>query len=140
MTKVDAFLDVTGLKFEDLQRFLSLSFVNPGGTIVIQNLDSSCDPAQKRLQVLDANALDRFHRFLRLWRKLGWKMWEVDLVIQVLGGGALDANLPPLLYPFLRDTESIPTAQRRAALRILRQHQHCFEIHRSLQEARAIAV
>lgn len=102
MTKVDVFLDVTGLEFKDLQRFLSLAFVNPGGAIVIQDLDSSCDPAQKRLQVLDANALDRFHRFLRLWKKLGWKMWEVDLVIQVLGGGVLDNNLPTRLFPFLQ--------------------------------------
>ncbi|HXO37266.1 MAG TPA: hypothetical protein VN872_01440, partial [Candidatus Acidoferrum sp.] len=91
-------------EFADLQRLLTLSFVNPNGAISIQNLDSSCDTSQKRLQPLDANALDRIHRFLRLWRKLGWNMWEVDLVIQhpALGNSKLDANFVLQLYPFLQ--------------------------------------
>jgi GH18 family chitinase len=104
MSKVNVFLNTTGLAFTDLQKFLTLSFVNPGGAIVIQNLDSSCDLTQKLLQVLDANALDRFHRFLRLWRKLRWQMWEVDLVIQhpAIGNGSLDATFALKLYPFMR--------------------------------------
>jgi hypothetical protein len=104
MAKVDVFLNRTGLQFADLQRMLTLSFVNPNGAIVIQNLDSSCDASQKRLQVLDFNALDRIHRFLRLWRKLGWNMWEVDLVIQhpALGNAKLDPPLLLRLYPFVQ--------------------------------------
>src|SRR5438067_9487509 len=35
-------------------------------------------------------------------------MWEVDLVIQALGGGVLDANLPPLLYPFRQIQHRFP--------------------------------
>jgi hypothetical protein len=107
LSKVDVFLQRTGLDFAGMQRLLSLAFVNPLGplgTIVIQNLDGSCDTDMKRLQVLDANALDRIHRFLRLWRKLGWQMWEVDLVIRNagLGNGTLNSNLALKLYPFLR--------------------------------------
>ena len=30
--------------------------------------------------------LDRLHRFIRLWRKLGWTMHELDLAIQAFGG------------------------------------------------------
>ena len=87
-----------------MQTLLSLEFVNPGGGIVVQNLDGSCDTDMKRLQVLDAPALDRIHRFLRLWRKLGWQMWEVDLVIRNagLGAGNLDTNLALKLKPFLQ--------------------------------------
>jgi hypothetical protein len=104
MSKVDVFLDRTGLDFNGLQKLLSLQFVNPGGVIVINNLDDSCDTDKKTLQVLDLNALDRIHRFLRLWRKLGWEMWEVDLAIQNagLGQGLLDSNLALHLGAFVR--------------------------------------
>lgn len=112
MGQVKTFLERTGLVFADLQRLLSLDFVNPGGTIAIQNADASCDLSQKTLQGLDKAALDRIHRFLRLWRKLGWKMWEVDLVIRTPGLGtykvgtndvtALDPKLALALFPFLR--------------------------------------
>ncbi len=30
---------------------------------------------------LDAGLLDRAHRFLRLWLATGYKMWELDLVL-----------------------------------------------------------
>jgi hypothetical protein len=91
-SNVEVFLQKTGLEYNDLLMLLSLKFINPVGSIGIVHLDASCDTTQKRIQVLDAPALDRIHRFLRLWRKLGWKMWEVDLVInQVkLGNGLLD--------------------------------------------------
>ena len=104
LSHVDTFLNRTGLEYDDLQRMLSLDFVNPGGAIQIHHLDASCDTAQKRLQVLDAPALDRIHRFLRFWRKLGWKMWEVDLVIMhgALGAGAISTTLAERLWPFIK--------------------------------------
>lgn len=104
LSKVDVFLQKTGLEYNDLVKLLSLKFINPDGGIAIVHLDSSCDTTQKRIQVLDDARLDRIHRFLRLWRRLGWKMWEVDLVINhpAIGAatlGDLDAfikNLKPL--------------------------------------------
>jgi peptidoglycan hydrolase-like protein with peptidoglycan-binding domain len=103
LSQVDVFLQATGLDFNGMQTLLSLKFVNPDGAIVVQNLDGSCDTDMKRLQVLDANALDRIHRFLRLWRKLGWQMWEVDLTIgnAGLGAGTLDDAFALTLKPFL---------------------------------------
>ncbi|HSD46068.1 MAG TPA: hypothetical protein VLB87_05575, partial [Pyrinomonadaceae bacterium] len=75
---VKNFLNKTGLEYNDVLTLLDLPFINPGGAIVINHLDPSCDLDKKVIQVLDATILDRFHRFLRLWRKLkGWKMWEV---------------------------------------------------------------
>ena len=111
MTEVDTFLNRTGLQYADLQRLLTLSFVNPGGAIVIQYQDASCDTSKQTLQTLDKFALDRIHRFLRLWRKLGWKMWEVDLVIQhpSLGNQNLDAPFALRLYPFLQIKNKLST-------------------------------
>ena len=90
---VKNFLQKSGLEYSDLLALLDLKFINPAGDIVIQHLDSSCDTDKKTIQVLDETKLDRIHRFLRLRRKLsGWKMWELDLVVQHarVGNGALD--------------------------------------------------
>jgi len=111
MTEVDTFLNRTGLEYADLQRMLTLSFVNPGGAIAIQFQDSSCDTSKQTLKGLDKFALDRIHRFLRLWKKLGWKMWEVDLVIEhpALGNQTLDAPFALCLYPFLQIKNKLGT-------------------------------
>lgn len=81
MSNVKAFLDRTGLGHEDLLRLLSMAFVNPGAALAINHLDDSCDAARKTLTGLDAGALDRIHRFLRMWRRTGLEMWELDLLI-----------------------------------------------------------
>ncbi len=71
---------------------------------MLQHLDPSCDTDKKVLQGLTLANLDRIHRFLRLWRKLGWKMWEVDLVIRQpgIGAGTLDEAFLVSLYYFGR--------------------------------------
>ena len=99
---VKNFLQKTGLEYNDVLVLLDLPFLNPTGNIAINHLDPSCDTDQKVIQVLTAATLDRFHRFLRFWRKLkGWKMWELDLVIRhpLIGNGSLDeAFLINLFY------------------------------------------
>lgn len=93
VSNVKEFLNKTNLEYKQLLALLDLEFLNPTGDIVINHQDSSCDTAKKDLQNLDAPKLDRFHRFLRLWRKLPeWKFWELDLVIRhpAIGGGSLD--------------------------------------------------
>lgn len=109
VTRVDVFLNRTGLEYDDLQKLLTMQFVNPDAKLSIVHLDSSCDTAQKRLQVLTPQALNRIHRFLRLWKKLGWKMWEVDLAIARLGGGAIGDLLAANLRPFLQLLKRFPS-------------------------------
>ena len=89
---VKTFLHKTGLDYDALFALLDLNFINLTGAIFVDHLDNSCDTDKKVLRGLDVAGLDRIHRFLRLWRKLGWKMWEVDLVIRSpgVGNGALD--------------------------------------------------
>ena len=40
----------------------------------------------------NAPTLDRIHRFLRLQRRLGWTMRELDRALAVLSPGAIDGN------------------------------------------------
>lgn len=109
LSHVDSFLTRTGLSYLELQTLLTLDFINPTGVIAIQHLDTSCDISQKRIQPLDADVLDRIHRFLRLWHKLGWKMWEVDLVIRnkQVGQGTLDNAFLLQLYPLIQVREKL---------------------------------
>jgi hypothetical protein len=89
---VKTFLRKTSLEYNDLFVLLDLPFINPGGTIFVDHLDTSCDTDKKVLRGLTEADLDRIHRFLRLWRKLGVKMWEADLLIgsPAIGNGVLD--------------------------------------------------
>ena len=102
---VKNFLNKTGLEYNDVLTLLDLEFINPDGDIVINHLDPSCDLDQKVIQVLSAPILDRFHRFLRFWRKLkGWKMWELDLAIRhpQIGNGAINETFLINLFFFER--------------------------------------
>lgn len=92
MTRVDHFLDKTGLTYKDLDLLLALSFIDPADNLFIRHLDLSCDTAQKEIANLDEAALDRIHRFLRLQKKTGWKLEVIDEIISQaqLGGGTMN--------------------------------------------------
>lgn len=108
-SRVDVFLQKTGLEYNDLLKLLSLEFINPNGTsLKVVHLDSSCDTSKKRIDVLDATSLDRIHRFLRLWRKLGWQLWEVDLVLRTTQIGIdIDAGFIHRLKLFVELKEKL---------------------------------
>jgi len=95
---VKAFLQKSGLEYEQLLALLDLPFINPNADIVVHHLDGSCDTDKKVIQGLDAAKLDRIHRFLRMWRKLnGWQLWELDLAIRCSGIGAGSLDEPFLI-------------------------------------------
>ncbi|MEM8999770.1 MAG: neuraminidase-like domain-containing protein [Bacteroidota bacterium] len=98
---VKTFLGVTGLKYNELLTLLDLAYINPDGVLQIDHLDPTCDTDKKEIKPLDVSVLDRINRFLRLWRKLGWELWEVDMVIRHthIGNGSLnEAFLVNLMY------------------------------------------
>jgi len=92
MTRVDHFLDKTGIGYADLELLLALGFIDPAGTLFIKHLDLGCDTAKKQIANLDLAALDRIHRFLRLQKKTGWQAPILDAVITLLalGNNTLD--------------------------------------------------
>ena len=94
MAVVDAFLRKTGISYEALNRLLQLSFIDQTGNLFIQHLDLSCDLTQKRIANLDASALDRIHRFLRLLNATGWKDVVLDAMTmqEAIGDQNLNNN------------------------------------------------
>ena len=88
-------LDHTHLSYNDLLILLDLPFTNPAQALSIEHPeDGSCDLDRKRIQGFTISILDRWHRFLRFWRKVSLEMWEVDALINhpAVGQGQLNAN------------------------------------------------
>lgn len=68
---------------------------SPSPPIELSPLGAGCDIGTQTVLHLTPTRLDRVHRFLRLWRHLGWTMWELDLVLRVIAGprGELDGQV-----------------------------------------------
>ncbi|HKV94827.1 MAG TPA: neuraminidase-like domain-containing protein [Candidatus Angelobacter sp.] len=65
---------------------------------------------------LDNGFLDRAHRFLMLWNSTGYKMWELDLLLNspAVGNGTLDKNAMVELLSFrqLQDSTRLSVVQQ----------------------------
>ncbi|HET9454498.1 MAG TPA: neuraminidase-like domain-containing protein [Gemmatimonadaceae bacterium] len=83
--KVDVMLHRAGLTYRELLQLLDTRYVNASGSIHIEDTadpnTASCDTSLFTIEGLTQDALDRAHRFVRLWRKLGIPMWELDLLL-----------------------------------------------------------
>ncbi|MFB2833324.1 neuraminidase-like domain-containing protein [Floridanema evergladense] len=80
-------LDRTEISYHELLNMLASQFVNPGRVVDLNAFrdDVDCDLSQYTLADLTPAFLDRLHRFLRLWRVLGWSIADLDLTLQALG-------------------------------------------------------
>jgi Tc toxin complex TcA C-terminal TcB-binding domain/Neuraminidase-like domain/Salmonella virulence plasmid 28.1kDa A protein len=101
---LDDFENASGLQYSDILNLLSCAFTNPGGTIVIQHDDLSCNTETQNIINLTGDSFDRMHRFIRLWRKTSLPMNELDAIIgsAAIGNGTIDNHLADELYHFLQ--------------------------------------
>lgn len=80
---VGDFLAAAQISYDELLQLLSCGWPRiAGATLTISGVDDRCDSSTQRLVGLNAERLDRIHRFLRLWRRSGWTMWELDELLQ----------------------------------------------------------
>jgi len=93
--RVDVFLQQTGLQYTEVLYLLDTRYVNPVDSsgkrkiTVVANSEKTSDSATCVLEYLqlagmEPGDLTRIHRFIRLWRRLGWKMYELDMAIASL--------------------------------------------------------
>lgn len=88
LAPVDAFLAAAGLSYEQLLELKEVVWARGGGgPLQILGINDQCDTSKESLAPLDAGRLDLIHRFLRLWARTGWKMWELDLLLTAPGIG-----------------------------------------------------
>lgn len=87
--RVDVVLQQSGLKYRELLDLLVTTYVNPirgnERKISVQSTDEeqqdTCDLAMLKLEGLEEGDAEKMCRFVRLWRKLGWSMWDIDRAI-----------------------------------------------------------
>ncbi|HEX8922100.1 MAG TPA: neuraminidase-like domain-containing protein, partial [Pyrinomonadaceae bacterium] len=91
---VRTFLSRSGLTHAELTELLKTRFINPNLPTQAVTIEpaTSCALDEMRLTGLTDEVLNKVHRFIRLWRILGWTMRDLDIAIRVLGGGTLDLN------------------------------------------------
>ena len=100
LRRVPVFLEKSGLTYEHLTQLLKTKYINPLGTIAVhfpapssseERLTTSrCDLDRATLSWPEEKAeagkrLNRAHTFLRLQRKCGWSILELDKVIRAFG-------------------------------------------------------
>ena len=95
LVHMDAFMHAASLTYEQTLELLQVSWVQDGVGLAIEGVDDTCDTSVQTLAPapLDSDLLDRAQRFLRLWRKTGYAMWELDLLLNspAVANGTLDA-------------------------------------------------
>jgi len=104
LATLPTFLERTGIEYADLTAILWTRFVNPDGPAVadavgVQIAGDACDLAARRLRqvsgaALSADQWSRLNRYIRLWRRLGWAVQDVDRALHALGAGDGVTDLP----------------------------------------------
>jgi len=98
LKRVDVFLHQSGLSYKELLELIGTEFINPDKELAIDSTDpddeATCDLAKLTITSLTEDALGRIHRFIRLSRKLSWKLRDLDKTVTAL-------NAPDLNDPFL---------------------------------------
>jgi hypothetical protein len=96
LSRVHVFLKRSGLAYQELLDLLDTKFIHANQALRIDTLASvkpedrdTCDPGKLMIVSLNQATLDRMQHFIRLWRKLGWTMDELDQAITALAQGDL---------------------------------------------------
>ena len=98
---VSDLLAAAQLTYNELLQLLACRWIHASGpAIAISGVDDRCDSTTQCLVGLNADRLDRMHRFLRLWRRSGWAMWELDELLRApaVGADRLDESAMATLF------------------------------------------
>lgn len=82
---VSLFMKRTKLSYYEVLELLLVKFVNDPAAPPVSKIERPIDTCDTELQAVINLTLPKFdlmQRFIRLWRKTGWKMWELDLLIR----------------------------------------------------------
>lgn len=113
LSRVSILMQQARLSYEDMLRVLKTFFVGAYTEFEITIIDdkkSDRGPCNLMMRngltkmCLDSAYFDRMHRFIRLWRKLGWEIEDVDRAIKTLDseGGDISEGLLTSLVHILR--------------------------------------
>jgi hypothetical protein len=96
ISAIPEFLRRAGLPYADLLALLATGYVNSGAALSIVSTDAAdpltCNTDKLKIAGIDAPALDRIHRFVRLSQKLGWTYADLDSTLARIGPTIADAG------------------------------------------------
>ena len=88
-----AFLEATGITFQNLIDLVSTRFVNADNQLVLETPTIDCNPDTVRLVGLDEARLSRMVRLIRLQRRLGWSFPILDRALVAFAATDLDVDV-----------------------------------------------
>ena len=97
LSHVRVFMKHAGLRYDELAELLRMRWIAPAQDVRIESSDPvdplTCDTSRLRITGLAPPVLDRMHRFVRFWRRLGWTMRGLDQAIGTLKPADLDEGV-----------------------------------------------
>lgn len=95
--KQSGFDQIAGREYATLLELLAARFVNPSTNMSVPQENaggSGCNVENQTISNLTPQKLDVMYRFIRLWRRTGWQIWELDLLLRApaIGNNTLDGN------------------------------------------------
>lgn len=90
---LSTFMNRSGLGYDEVLQLLALKTLHIGHPLsLVSNDPAECDPGRITIQGLNGSAAGRLHRFIRLYRRAGWPMRDLDRALHALaepdGAGA----------------------------------------------------
>ncbi|MDR4497892.1 MAG: neuraminidase-like domain-containing protein [Candidatus Scalindua sp.] len=97
VSRVSIFLEKSGLSYRELLELLDTKFINhdirlgiePTPTATGDDLEI-CDTSKLHIRNVSESDLNKIHRFVRLQRRLGWTMRELDRALTALNTADID--------------------------------------------------
>ena len=90
-------LERCDLDYDALVQLLGVHFIDPENHLGIQFEAADCNLDTASISNLDEDALDRIHRFVRLWRRQAWSIPELGSILETLATSEIgDAQLREL--------------------------------------------
>jgi hypothetical protein len=95
INEVAYYLELTGLTYAELQQVLESKALAKGGLglkiIDIDNNAATCDLDLFRFEEIDTAILKKHLRLVRLWKKLGWSIKDLDAFFAVFDNADFDS-------------------------------------------------
>ncbi len=95
LERVSILLQRSGLSYRELLNVLQTRFVQKV-TPTLTPRGQDCNTSKMHLVGLKADHLNRIHRFVRLWRKLGWSVFELDLAMSAVTNDGMELTAATL--------------------------------------------
>ncbi len=84
LTSVSQVLEISGQTFDALKIILATTFVGTGLSLTFAAFPDDCDLDMAGISGLSNPHLERWHRFVRLQRALGWTAYTLDAALRAL--------------------------------------------------------